>query len=305
MLLCALCLLGTVSFAKQKPKPTFDIEKTQQEMEAAEEQQNPFYPYSWNFRIYRTNDSEVYHYFPDDKKFQEGRYDSISLALYHYNYDKMKSLLEEEDYIPEQGEDVYVARALWLTIRNYLVKKESQIDTMNILARYGVDFNQYVDNSDTPLILAIFCGDKQMVEWLLDHQADMEKSSRTKMFTPLLMAATYGQVDIVKLLLEKGAEVNTKNAHGWTPLMGASMCLGAEDAQFHAKSKSFAKQVWKNCREIAALLRPLTTDPQERDEYGKNADDYASMIANQMYPPMEQLSVRPKNKPHVAEQKGF
>ena len=41
-------------------------------------------------------------------------------------------------------------------------------------------------------------------------------------FTPLMFAAAYGQYEVVKILLEKGAAVDAKSAEGATPLIIAT-----------------------------------------------------------------------------------
>jgi len=40
-------------------------------------------------------------------------------------------------------------------------------------------------------------------------------------YTPLSWAAGYGRLDVVKVLIEKGADVNDNGRDGWTPLMSA------------------------------------------------------------------------------------
>jgi ankyrin repeat protein len=45
-----------------------------------------------------------------------------------------------------------------------------------------------------------------------------DKRTKAKMGTGLHKAVRAGHTEIVKLLLEKGADVNLKNVQGWTPL---------------------------------------------------------------------------------------
>lgn len=65
-------------------------------------------------------------------------------------------------------------------------------------------------------------GDAAKVRLLLDRGADVNKASRLGR-TPLLVAAgTYGTLETVKLLLQKGADVNVVDSAGFTPLNAAA-----------------------------------------------------------------------------------
>jgi ankyrin repeat protein len=85
----------------------------------------------------------------------------------------------------------------------------------------------------TPLLRAALCGDLTVVKLLLDHQADplIATFDRT---SPLMAASGVGWADgmlheytedqtleVIKLLLSLGADVNAANDHGITPLHGA------------------------------------------------------------------------------------
>jgi len=293
--LSVVCLFGNAAIANHK----FDPAQTQQDLQQEMSQQDPFYQYDLRFRVSATADYDSYKYWPDDKDFEDKLINPVSLALFKQDYDTIQSLVQNGEYIPKPG--VSAGRVLFMTINAYTHKRVPQIKMMETLASYEVDLNQYVDNGDTPLILAVFRGDTQMVSWLLEHQALLEKPSRTNMFTPLLIAATYGYVDIVQQLLEKGANVNTTNERGWTPLMGAGLCLGADDALLHSKPQK-AQNIWKNCQQIANILRPLTENPQARDKSGRSADDYAAVLADRMIAPID-ISVQSPEKNTRSRQK--
>jgi uncharacterized protein len=86
----------------------------------------------------------------------------------------------------------------------------------------------------TPLLRAALCGDLTVVRLLLTHNAD-PRISTFDHTTPLMTAAGVGwaegmireysedqTLEVVKLLLERGAEVNAANDHGITALHGAA-----------------------------------------------------------------------------------
>lgn len=78
-----------------------------------------------------------------------------------------------------------------------------------------------------PLQVACFCGDLSTVRLLLDKGADVNAVNRSSSFrvensTALMTTATWGQAEIVELLLRRGADPNLQDIHGRTALMIAA-----------------------------------------------------------------------------------
>jgi ankyrin repeat protein len=73
-------------------------------------------------------------------------------------------------------------------------------------------------NDVTPLFLAIEQGHEPVVRLLLHKQANANSKARHG-YTPLMRAATFGHEAIVKLLLDKGADINMRNQDGFTALI--------------------------------------------------------------------------------------
>ena len=80
------------------------------------------------------------------------------------------------------------------------------------LIEQGADVNYEVTGDETPLINAAWSGHFDIVKLLVDNGADVNKSSRESYFfssrlrTPLKMAKLEGHTDIVNYLMEKGAK---------------------------------------------------------------------------------------------------
>jgi ankyrin repeat protein len=66
-------------------------------------------------------------------------------------------------------------------------------------------------------------GDTEHVRSILDRQPEILDSFSTEGFTALGLAAHFGQLDTMRLLLERGADVNVVSRHpiGATPLIAA------------------------------------------------------------------------------------
>ncbi len=75
----------------------------------------------------------------------------------------------------------------------------------------------------TPLQLAAEQGRMEIVRYLVEAGADVNATTpdRTGEVTPLRFAITNGDIEMVQYLIDNGADVNKANNQGWTPLMTA------------------------------------------------------------------------------------
>ncbi|MGH9520538.1 MAG: ankyrin repeat domain-containing protein, partial [Terriglobales bacterium] len=77
---------------------------------------------------------------------------------------------------------------------------------------------------ETPLHLAAKSDHSDVVEFLLDHGADVNARDSNGGFTPLDLAlSSFHYKDVLELLIARGANVNTASKQGITPLEEAVM----------------------------------------------------------------------------------
>ncbi|RWS28132.1 ankyrin repeat domain-containing protein 17-like protein [Leptotrombidium deliense] len=80
--------------------------------------------------------------------------------------------------------------------------------TVKLLLDMGSDINAQIEtNRNTALTLACFQGRCEVVSLLLDRKANVEHRAKTGL-TPLMEAASGGYVEVGRILLDKGADVN-------------------------------------------------------------------------------------------------
>lgn len=91
------------------------------------------------------------------------------------------------------------------TIKRFLAKNE------DINAYYNFKASDY-----TLLCAAVKAGQKEIVGYLVEKKADLNKMSNQK--TPLMYAAKYGRLDIAKSLIQKGANKGLISPKGNTAL---------------------------------------------------------------------------------------
>ena len=118
----------------------------------------------------------------------------------------------------------------------------------------GINPNITDYDGDTPLVYASEEGYTEIVKLLLDSGADADPNLQEQgRYTPLIVSSD-NDYDIVKLLLENGADPNIQNHEGYTPLIWATIM---------------------GCNDIVKLLLENGADPNISDRWGDTAYDLA------------------------------
>ena len=87
-----------------------------------------------------------------------------------------------------------------------------------------------------PLSIAVAQGDYEMVEKFLEYGSDIEQVSETMGMTPLMFAARYNNVKMLKLLVTNGAKTDVKSKLGMTASDYAKESNAADAISFLKKS---------------------------------------------------------------------
>lgn len=97
---------------------------------------------------------------------------------------------------------------------------KDKIEITNLLLGKGADSN-IVNDFGFPLLFAVRDNFTEMIKLLLDRGADVNLKSKSGN-TALIEACSQGSVKITKYLIENGAKINDNNNIGHTPYMFAS-----------------------------------------------------------------------------------
>ncbi len=99
---------------------------------------------------------------------------------------------------------------------NMCIKKDYDSKIVKILLKNGVDINLFKEN---PIIEAIKNDDVELVEAILSGNYDINKCFKGNR-TALIFAADYnGNPKVIKMLLDKGADINIPDSCGSIPLL--------------------------------------------------------------------------------------
>lgn len=102
--------------------------------------------------------------------------------------------------------------------------KAKSLENVALLAEAGADINLPDNWGDTPLIFCARFGYLEMLELLLKFGAEINKTSMLQEATPLMAACVWGEdadeknIKIVKTLIENGADLEHRNYRGQTAL---------------------------------------------------------------------------------------
>lgn len=121
-----------------------------------------------------------------------------------------------------------------------------------LLGQAGIDVNALNNAGESALMLAALKGDMAGALLLLDKGARVNQPG----WSPLHYAATGPEPRLVRLLIERGAEVDAASPNGTTPLMMAAQ-YGSEDS--------------------VAVLLDHGADPDRRNQKDMRAVDFAKL----------------------------
>ena len=97
------------------------------------------------------------------------------------------------------------------------------LQVLKRLHKQGMDINQASSDGRTPLHLATTNNDLLMVAFILSLNPDLNPPTFDSQITPLHMAAWLGASEIVRMLLERGADIRVKSKMGVSPLCAAAL----------------------------------------------------------------------------------
>lgn len=136
---------------------------------------------------------------------------SLHQAVKQGDLYQVQMLLEQGVNLDQAGKDFLTPLCLAVQIEN--------IKIVRLLIEAGAQINS---GYYLPLVLATQIGQFEIVRFLIESGADINRQQGDPpSITTLHMAASYNRLKIVHCLLANGAEIEARDFEGWTPLMSA------------------------------------------------------------------------------------
>jgi len=134
----------------------------------------------------------------------------IMQAICEDNYLQIKKLIKDGIDINEivENEDNENDECLIF----YAIHKKCSFDTLKLMIENGVDI-EFTDSQGVGLLdEAIVSGNVEFITYLLvEKNMDVNQTKRKSGLTPLIQASCYGNIDLVKLLISHGGDINVKD----------------------------------------------------------------------------------------------
>ncbi|GMH40115.1 hypothetical protein BSKO_08019 [Bryopsis sp. KO-2023] len=109
-----------------------------------------------------------------------------------------------------------------LTSPSYAAAQRGHIEVLKLLVQQGANLNQKSLWGSTPLMIASQNREAEVVNWLIQRDVNLDAQTFMSKQTALWSASFEGYHDIVKSLLDAGAEVEAKDVRESTPLFAAA-----------------------------------------------------------------------------------
>ncbi|XP_062986287.1 ankyrin repeat and SAM domain-containing protein 6 isoform X2 [Elgaria multicarinata webbii] len=121
------------------------------------------------------------------------------------------------------------------------------------------------DDGATPLMIAAVTGQLSLVQLLVSRNVDIDKQDNVHGWTALMQATYHGNKDVVKYLLNQGADVNLRAKNGYTAF-DLIMLLSDPDAELVRLLASACMQVDKEkSKQSSKATVPSTRNKQSVD----------------------------------------
>lgn len=155
---------------------------------------------------------------------------------------------------------------------------DGDLEGVKRAAARGDSVNAQGRGGFSALLAAARNGHLDVVQYLVEHGADINKRDNNRDKTPLTAAAFKGHADIIEYLLQHGAEINDQSINKWTALHDAAYigCFECVKALVDHKADLHIRN--ERGESAAETARRGETDAVKRGQTNASPEDYRRVI---------------------------
>ncbi|MCX6076713.1 MAG: ankyrin repeat domain-containing protein [Campylobacterales bacterium] len=128
---------------------------------------------------------------------------------------KNNNYLSVKKYIRE-GASLNDSNEIGESVLAFAIRSRCDMELLMLLIESGADIFDFDNEGVSIFDMAITYDNIELVEYLIKNGVDVNKTKRRSGFTALMAASCYGRVEIVKILLEEGANQYAVDIKGFT-----------------------------------------------------------------------------------------
>ncbi|WP_415395775.1 ankyrin repeat domain-containing protein [Sulfurimonas sp. CS5] len=134
---------------------------------------------------------------------------------------KWLEFLKNNDFVSvkkyiKDGADVNEANESGESVLAFALRSRCDMDLLMLLLENGADIYDFDNEGVSIFDMSITYNNFEMVEYIIEQGIDVNFTQRRSRFTPLMAAASYGRIEIAKLLIKHGADQNAVDAKGFS-----------------------------------------------------------------------------------------
>jgi len=144
----------------------------------------------------------------------------VTIAIENDSVAKLKSLLKNGVDIQKPiliGEEYELEDYDDISPFFYAIRKYASMEMLDLMLENGVDLHETDSDGISALDMAIKFKRKDVIAFCIDKGFDLNVSKRKSGITPVMLAACFHDLEMMKMILDNGGEINAVDKSGMSP----------------------------------------------------------------------------------------
>jgi len=144
----------------------------------------------------------------------------VTKAIENDSVAKMRSLLKSGADINKPiliGEEYELEDYDEISPFFYAIRKYASMEMLELMLENGVDLHEVDSDGISALDMAIKFKRKEVIQFCVDRNFDLNTSKRKSGITPVMLASCFSDIEMMELLLSNGGDMNLSDRTGMAP----------------------------------------------------------------------------------------